>query len=125
MWDGADRTLWAAKLYPACDTIREAVAAEAYETAAELRDEIREQLEITVKYEGYIKHQLEEVARQQKSETTRLPDDVDYMTIKGLRTEAAQKLNAVKPATVGQAARISGVNPADVSVLLIWMQMKR
>ena len=91
----------------------------------DLPRKLRERVWTEIKYEGYIKHQLEEVARQQKSETTRLPDDVDYMTIKGLRTEAAQKLNQVKPATVGQAARISGVNPADVSVLLIWMQMKR
>ncbi len=91
----------------------------------ELPRKLRERVWTEIKYEGYIKHQLEEVARQQKSETTRLPDDVDYMTIKGLRTEAAQKLNQVKPATVGQAARISGVNPADVSVLLIWLQMKR
>lgn len=91
----------------------------------ELPRKLRERVWTEIKYEGYIKHQLEEVARQHKSETTRLPDDVDYMTVKGLRTEAAQKLNQVKPATVGQAARISGVNPADVSVLLIWMQMRR
>ncbi|MGN1345964.1 MAG: tRNA uridine-5-carboxymethylaminomethyl(34) synthesis enzyme MnmG [Eubacteriales bacterium] len=79
-------------------------------------------VETEIKYEGYIRHQLEEVARQQKSESTRLSPDIDYSQIKGLRLEAAQKLDKVKPATVGQAARISGVNPADVTVLLIYLQ---
>ena len=81
-------------------------------------------METEIKYEGYIKHQLEEVARQQKSEDTRLSQDIDYSQIRGLRLEAAQKLDKVKPATIGQAARISGVNPADITVLLIWLQGK-
>ena len=80
--------------------------------------------EITVKYEGYIKRQINEVQRHEKLEAKRLPADVDYTAIKGLRIEAAQKLTAVKPLTVGQASRISGVNPADISVLLIYFGIK-
>lgn len=81
-------------------------------------------VEVTVKYEGYIKRQISEVQRHEKLEVKRLPEDIDYMSIKGLRIEAAQKLTAVKPLTVGQAARISGVNPADISVLLIYLGIK-
>ena len=81
-------------------------------------------VEITVKYEGYIKRQINEVQRHEKLEAKRLPSDIDYMSIKGLRIEAAQKLTAVKPLTVGQASRISGVNPADISVLLIYFGIK-
>lgn len=87
--------------------------------------DIRDRVWTEIKYEGYIKHQLEEVARQQKSESTRLPEDIDYKSIGGLRLEAAQKLDRVRPATIGQAARISGVNPADITVLMIWLQMKK
>ncbi len=78
-------------------------------------------VEVTVKYEGYIKRQINEVQRREKLESKRLPADIDYSSIKGLRIEAAQKLSAVKPLTVGQASRISGVNPADISVLLIYI----
>ena len=81
-------------------------------------------VEVTVKYEGYIKKQISEVERHEKLEVKRLSPDIDYMSIKGLRIEAAQKLTAVKPLTVGQASRISGVNPADISVLLIYLGMK-
>ncbi len=88
----------------------------------ELEIRLRERVWTEIKYEGYIKHQLEEVGRQQKSESTRLPEGIDYKSIKGLRIEAAQKLDRVKPETIGQAARISGVNPADITVLLIWLQ---
>jgi len=90
----------------------------------ELPRDIRERVWTEIKYEGYIKHQLEEVARQQKSETTRLPADIDYGEIRGLRLEAAQKLSKVRPETIGQASRISGVNPADITVLLIWLQTR-
>ena len=90
----------------------------------DLPKRIKERVQTEIKYEGYIKHQLEEVARQHKSETTRLPDDIDYTKIGGLRTEAMQKLEKVRPATIGQAARISGVNPADITVLLIWLQTR-
>ncbi|MBE6577748.1 MAG: tRNA uridine-5-carboxymethylaminomethyl(34) synthesis enzyme MnmG [Ruminococcaceae bacterium] len=81
-------------------------------------------VEVTVKYEGYIKRQINEVERQEKLETKRLPESLDYSAIKGLRIEAAQKLNSIKPLTIGQATRISGVNPADISVLLIYLGMK-
>ena len=81
-------------------------------------------VEVTVKYEGYIKRQISEVERHEKLEVKRLSPDLDYMSIKGLRIEAAQKLTAIKPLTIGQASRISGVNPADISVLLIYLGMK-
>ncbi len=83
-----------------------------------------ETVEVTVKYEGYIKRQISEVERHEKLESKRLPADIDYTTIRGLRIEAAQKLQATKPLTVGQASRISGVNPADISVLLIYLGLK-
>ena len=78
-------------------------------------------VEVSVKYAGYIKRQIAEVERHAKMEGLRLPDDMDYLSLKGLRIEAAQKLAKIQPATVGQAARISGVNPADISVLLVYL----
>ena len=81
--------------------------------------------ETEIKYAGYIKRQLAEVERFSKMEEKNLPSDVDYTKIKGLRIEAAQKLNAQKPANIGQASRISGVSPSDVSVLLIWLSQGR
>ena len=81
--------------------------------------------EISVKYDGYIKRQLAEVERSAKLEEKLLPPELDYTTIPGLRLEAAEKLNEIKPANIGQASRISGVNPADISVLLIRMNNKR
>ena len=77
-----------------------------------------------IKYEGYVKKQLQEVARQERMENKPLSPDLDYSTIKGLRIEAVQKLNKVKPLTLGQASRISGVSPADISVLIIFLQGK-
>ncbi len=77
-----------------------------------------------IKYDGYVKKQLAEVARTEKLEEKPLPADLDYTEIKGLRIEAVQKLNKVKPLTLGQASRISGVSPADISVLLIYLQSK-
>ncbi|MBE6673474.1 MAG: tRNA uridine-5-carboxymethylaminomethyl(34) synthesis enzyme MnmG [Ruminococcaceae bacterium] len=77
-----------------------------------------------IKYDGYVKKQLQEVARQEKMENKPLPADLDYTTIKGLRIEACQKLNKVKPLTLGQASRISGVSPADISVLMIYLNTK-
>jgi tRNA uridine 5-carboxymethylaminomethyl modification enzyme len=77
-----------------------------------------------IKYEGYVKKQLLEVKRNEKMESRALPSDIDYMNIKGLRIEAQQKLNKVKPVTLGQASRISGVSPADISVLLIYLENK-
>lgn len=84
--------------------------------------EVTEQVEINIKYEGYITRQLHQVEQFKKLEARRLPLDIDYDEISGLRIEARQKLNAIKPASIGQASRISGVTPADVSVLLIFME---
>ena len=81
--------------------------------------------EISVKYDGYIKRQLAEVERSAKLEEKLLPPDIDYTEIQGLRLEAAEKLNEIRPANIGQASRISGVNPADISVLLIRMNGKK
>ena len=75
-----------------------------------------------IKYEGYVKKQLAEVKRSEKMEQRLLPQELDYTTIKGLRIEAQQKLNKVKPLTLGQASRISGVSPADISVLMIYLE---
>lgn len=77
-----------------------------------------------IKYEGYLKRQMSEVRRQERLEELRMPEDIDYKAIKGLRIEAAQKLAAIRPVTLGQASRISGVSPADISVLLIRLGLK-
>jgi len=87
----------------------------------ELPQDVREQVELGVKYEGYIKIQQEQVEAMRKLESKALPPDTDYTKLRGLRLEAAEKLNKIKPLNVGQAGRISGVNPADVGVLLIWL----
>lgn len=81
-------------------------------------------LETELKYSGYIKIQAEQIEKARKLEQKALPSDIDYREIKGLRLEAQEKLNKHKPLNVGQAGRISGVNPADVSVLLIWLAGK-
>ena len=90
----------------------------------ELQGVIFEQVEIAVKYEGYIKKQLAAVESMRKLENKLLPADIDYKEITGLRLEAQEKLNAVRPLNIGQASRISGVSPADINVLMIWL-MKR
>ncbi len=85
---------------------------------------LKHRVETEIKYAGYVKRQFDEAARQAKSENTLLPADIDYKTIKGLRLEAAEKLSKVRPASIGQASRISGVSPADITVLMIWLGMK-
>ena len=90
----------------------------------ELDPAVFEQVEIAVKYEGYIKKQLAAVEAMRKLEDKKLPSDIDYKDIIGLRLEAREKLSAVRPLSIGQAARISGVSPADVSVLMIYMMKK-
>ena len=90
-----------------------------------LPDDVCEQVELRIKYEGYIKIQLEQVESMRKLEEKLLPEDINYAEIKGLRLEAAEKLGKIRPLSVGQASRISGVNPADVSVLLIWLEQQR
>ena len=82
---------------------------------------VRISAEIRVKYEGYIKRELAEVERSRRLERTLLPDGICYTDIGGLRLEAAEKLTAIRPINLGQASRISGVNPADISVLLIYL----
>ena len=84
--------------------------------------EVKEQVELQIKYEGYINIQLQQVEAMRKLEEKKLPEEVDYSSITGLRLEAAEKLNKIKPLSVGQASRISGVNPADISVLLVWLE---
>ena len=83
---------------------------------------VREQVQIRIKYEGYIRRQLAQVEQFKKMENKLLPADIDYNDVYGLRIEARQKLNKQRPASVGQASRISGVSPADISVLLIWLE---
>lgn len=87
--------------------------------------EVCDQVQLRIKYEGYINLQLEQVEAMRKLEKKLLPQDIDYSTLRGLRLEAAEKLAKVRPASIGQASRISGVNPADVSVLLVWLEQRR
>lgn len=88
----------------------------------DLPADVAEQVEISVKYEGYIQRQQKQVEDFQKMERRRLPPDLDYSSIQGLRLEAREKLNAVRPADLGQASRISGVSPADVTALMIYLE---
>ena len=93
--------------------------------AAALDKAVREQVEITVKYEGYIRRQQRQVEEFEQLEKHALPDDMDYSDIQGLRLEAREKLSAVRPLNLGQASRISGVSPADIGALMIWLQSRR
>ena len=92
------------------------------ENRPKLSDDVMEQVEIQIKYEGYIKKQLMEVEEIKRLEQKKLPEDMDYSQIEGLRLEAREKLQRVLPQDIGQASRISGVNPADISTLLIWLE---
>ncbi|UOQ44745.1 tRNA uridine-5-carboxymethylaminomethyl(34) synthesis enzyme MnmG [Halobacillus salinarum] len=87
-----------------------------------LADDVKEQVEIQVKYQGYIKKALEQIDRMKKMESKAIPEDIDYDQINGLATEARDRLKAVRPLSVGQASRVSGVNPADVSILLVYIE---
>ena len=87
-----------------------------------LEDEVIEQVEIEIKYEGYIIRQLRQVEQYKKMENKKIPLDIDYNEISSLRIEAKQKLQLFKPISVGQASRISGVSPADISVLLVYLE---
>ena len=95
------------------------------ENRTELTLQEKEEVEIQIKYEGYIKMQEAQVEKFKKLETKLLPEDLDYEQIKGLSLEARQKLNKFKPRSIGQASRISGVSPADISVLLIYLQVNK
>ena len=88
----------------------------------EYSEDIGEQINIITKYEGYINSQLDQVKQFRKFEKKLLPEDIDYKEVKGLRTEAIQKLSNIRPISIGQASRISGVSPADISVLLIYLE---
>jgi tRNA uridine 5-carboxymethylaminomethyl modification enzyme len=88
----------------------------------DLSDDIGEQINVLTKYEGYIQSQMEQVSQFKKFEKKLLPKDIDYNDVSGLRTEAVQKLSNIKPISIGQASRISGVSPADISVLLIYLE---
>ena len=88
----------------------------------ELSTEITEAVEISVKYQGYIDRQLRQVAEQRKMEDRPLPTDLDYLSMEGLRLEARQKLNQIRPLNLGQASRISGVSPADIAVLMVFLE---
>lgn len=90
-----------------------------------LPDAVREQVEIEVKYEGYIKKQLAQVAEHARLENVLLPESIDYASISGLRLEAREKLGRILPGSLGQASRISGVTPADITVLLIWLEQRK
>ncbi|MGG1675908.1 tRNA uridine-5-carboxymethylaminomethyl(34) synthesis enzyme MnmG [Neobacillus sp. NRS-1170] len=92
---------------------------------APLDDETKEQVEIQIKYEGYIEKSLQQVDRLKKMENKKIPDNIDYDAITGLATEARQKLKQIKPLSLAQASRISGVNPADISILLVYLEQGR
>lgn len=87
-----------------------------------LSDQVKEQVEIEVKYAGYIEKQLLQVDRLRKMEKKKIPDDIQYMAIHGLANEAKQKLDQIRPISIGQASRISGVTPADISILLVYLE---
>ena len=91
----------------------------------ELPYDVREQININIKYDGYIRRQLKQVEGFKKLENKKLPKDIDYDAISGLRIEAKQKLNGYRPISIGQASRIAGVSPADISVLLVYMESYR
>ena len=83
------------------------------------------EVEVHIKYEGYIQKQLDQVAKFKKLENKKLPSDLNYSEIDGLRIEAQQKLDEIKPGSIGQASRISGVSPADINVLIIYLERAR
>ena len=91
------------------------------EIPEELKEDVIDQVDIFIKYEGYISRQKRQVEQFRKLESKKIPEDIDYDSIKSLRIEAVQKLKEYRPVSVGQASRISGVSPADISVLLVYM----
>ncbi|MCI8513330.1 MAG: tRNA uridine-5-carboxymethylaminomethyl(34) synthesis enzyme MnmG [Lachnospiraceae bacterium] len=95
------------------------------EERPQVSEEVAQQVNIRIKYEGYIRRQNIQVKQFKKMEGKKLEEDFDYMKLKGLRREAAQKLNQIKPSSVGQASRISGVSPADISVLLVYLEQMK
>lgn len=94
------------------------------EARPRLSEEVMEEAEIDIKYEGYIKRQLKEISEMRRLEKKLIPEDMDYTALSGLRLEAREKLEKIRPESVGQASRISGVNPADINVLLIYLHLR-
>ena len=92
------------------------------ENRPELPEEVREEVNINLKYEGYINRQQNQVEQFHKLEKKKIPADLDYEDVKSLRLEAIQKLSDIRPESVGQAARISGVSPSDISVLTVYLE---
>lgn len=92
---------------------------------AELPKEVIEQVSVSIKYEGYLKRQMAQIEQFKRMEERRMPEDIDYSQIHGLRIEARQKLNSIRPQSLGQASRISGVSPADISVLLVYLESRK
>ena len=90
-----------------------------------LADDVREEVEIMARYDGYLRKQEEQIARMERLESRRIPETLDYAAITSLRLEAAEKLAAIRPRSIGQASRISGVSPADISVLLVYLEKER
>lgn len=91
----------------------------------DLPNDVKEQVNINIKYEGYIERQKKQVAAFRKLEAKKLPDDLDYLSIRGLRLEAASKLDKYRPVSIGHASRISGVSPADISVLVVYLESRK
>ena len=92
--------------------------------APDLNEEERKRITILIKYKGYIDKAMRQAEKQKKMEEKKIPEDVDYNEISNLALEAKQKLSSIRPLTIGQASRISGINPADISVLLIYLKQK-
>ena len=99
--------------------------AEVDENRPELAFDVQEQVNIEIKYEGYIKRQMQQVAQFKKLEGKKLPENFDYAQVNSLRKETVQKLNKIQPSTIGQASRISGVSPADISVLMVYLERSK
>ncbi|MBX8359510.1 tRNA uridine-5-carboxymethylaminomethyl(34) synthesis enzyme MnmG, partial [Staphylococcus aureus] len=95
---------------------------EILEEEHQLNADVEEQVEIQTKYEGYINKSLQQVEKVKRMEEKKIPEDLDYSKIDSLATEAREKLSEVKPLNIAQASRISGVNPADISILLIYLE---
>ena len=94
-------------------------------TRPQLPEAVKQEVEIQIKYAGYLARQEKQVAEFKREESRRLPENLDYNAIAGLRLEARQKLSEIRPMSIGQASRISGVSPADIAVLLIWLEQNK
>ena len=96
-----------------------------FDILQEFEQSIKQTVEIYIKYEGYLKKGREQIERAKKLEEKLLPENINYAEIDGLRLEAKEKLEKIRPASLGQAARISGVNPADIAVLMVYLTLKK